>query len=97
MGKRKTPEEKADDLRRDALARAARTDEDFEPLLVDRNQGICSRAAMNRHAGAEVHDRFAQDSFWGVRVVVAQHPNASRETLLRLLERDTRRRRVVSR
>ena len=95
MGKRKTAAERADDERRYALARAARTDEDFEPLLVDPNQGIRSTAATNGSASAAVLDRFAQDTFWGVRVAVAQHPNTSRETLLGLLERDTRQRGVV--
>lgn len=50
---------------------------------------------MNPKAGAGVLDRFADDRFWSVRMAVATHPNTSRETLLRLLEPDPRRRGVV--
>ncbi len=94
MGK-KTAEERADELRRSSLACAAYTDDDFEPFLTDPNQAIRNVAAMNSAASAAVLDRFADDRFWSVRVSVAEHPNTSRETLLRLLEHDPRRRGVV--
>lgn len=95
MGKRKSAEEKADEERRYALARAVRNDEEFEPFFTDPNQGIRSVAAMNPDASAAVLDRFADDRFWGVKIEVVEHPNASRETLLRLIERDPPRRGVV--
>ena len=95
MGKRKTPEEKADEERRRTLAAAASTDDEFEPFFTDPNQSIRNAAALNPDASAEVLDRFADDRFWSVRVAVAEHPTTSRETLLRLLEPDPRRRGVV--
>lgn len=95
MGKRKTAEERADEERRYALARAARLDADFEPFFVDPNQAIRNVAAMNPAAGAAVLDRFAEDRFWSVKVAVTEHPNVARITLLRLLERDPSRRGVV--
>lgn len=95
MGKRKTPEQKADEQRRYGLAGAAATDAEFEPFLTDPNQAIRNTAALNPLASAAVLDRFADDRFWSVRVAVAQHPNTSRRTLLRLLESDQRRRGVV--
>lgn len=95
MARRKTAEEKADEQRRYALARTASTDEEFEPLLADGNQAIRNEAAMNSRASADVLDRFADDSFWSVRVAVAEHPHAARPTLLRLLESDPRKRGVV--
>lgn len=95
MGKRKTAEEKADEQRRYALARAASTDEEFAPFFTDPNQAIRNTAATNPSASATVLDRFCSDRFWSVRVAVAEHPNTSRGTLLRLLERDPSRRGVV--
>lgn len=95
MGKSKTDEERADEQRRYILAQAASTDEEFEALFTDPNQSIRNVAALNPDASAAVLDRFAGDRFWSVRVAVAEHPNTSRETLFRLLERDPRRRGVV--
>ncbi|MFT3861951.1 hypothetical protein [Micropruina sp.] len=95
MGKRKTAEERADEQRRYALARAAHLDADFEPFFVDPNQAIRNVAAMNPAAGTAVLDRFAEDRFWSVKVAVTEHPNVARITLLRLLERDPSRRGVV--
>ncbi|HWU30927.1 MAG TPA: hypothetical protein VN041_17745 [Microbacterium sp.] len=95
MGRRKTPEERADEERRYALASAAHTDEDFEPFFTDTNQAIRNAAAMNPDASAAVLDRFASDRFWSVRFAVAEHPRTDRATLLRMLEADPRRRGVV--
>lgn len=95
MAKRKSPEVKADEQRRYALAAAARTEEEFEPFFSDPNQAIRNVAAMNPHASARVLDRFASDRFWSVGVAVAEHPATSRATLLRLLEPDPRQRGVV--
>lgn len=95
VARRKTAEEKADERRRHALARAASTDAEFEPLLDDGNQAIRNEAAMNPRASAEVLDRFAEDRFWSVRVAVAEHPHAAGQTLLWLLESDPRKRGVV--
>ncbi len=95
MGRRKTAEEKADELRRYARARAACTDADFEPFFTDPNQAIRNEAAVNPDASADVLARFALDPFWSTRVAVAEHPNTSRGTLLALLETDPRRRGVV--
>lgn len=95
MAKRKTPEERADEERRYALARAAVTDEDFEPLVTDANQGIRAMAAHNPNASARILDRFADDAFWGTRIEVAVHPSSTRETLLRILEPNERKRGVV--
>lgn len=93
--RRKTPEELADERRRYELARSAVTDAELEQLLADPNQSIRSVAAMNPHASAVVLDQFAADAFWGTRVEVARHANASRPTLLRLLEADPKKRGVV--
>jgi hypothetical protein len=95
MGKKKTPEEKADEERRYALARSAHADADFEPFFTDPNQAIRNVAALNPDASGAVLERFAGDRFWSVRFAVAEHPNASRETVLRLLESDPRKRGVV--
>lgn len=93
--RRKTPEEKADEERRYALARAARTPEEFEPFVTDSNQAIRNAAAANPAAPAEVLARFASDPFWSTRVSVAEHANTSRETVLGMLETDPRKRGVV--
>lgn len=93
--KRKTPQERADEQRRYALAAAARTDAELESFLSDPNQAIRHDAAANRNASAEILARFALDSFWSIRVVVARHPHTSRETVLGLREADPRRRGVV--
>ncbi len=90
-----SPEEKADEERRYARASAASSVEDFEPFFTDPNQAIRNVAALNPHASAEVLDRFADDRFWSVRIAVAEHPTTTRETLLRLLEPDPRRRGIV--
>lgn len=95
MGKRKTDEERADEQRRYVLAPAASTPEEFEPLFTDPNQSIRNMAALNPDASAAVLDRFADDRFWSVRVAVAEHPNTTRDTLYKLLERDPRKRGVV--
>ncbi|GAB3817314.1 hypothetical protein GCM10028820_18060 [Tessaracoccus terricola] len=95
MGKRKTPEEKADEERRYALARSARTDADFEVFYTDPNQAIRNVAAANAHASSAVLDRFAEDKFWSTRISVAEHSNTSRTTLLKLLEPDRKKRGVV--
>lgn len=95
MGRRKSPAEKADEERRYALARTARVDADFEPLFDDPNQAIRAAAAINPMASDAVLARFAADRFWGVRIEVATHPNASRATVLGLLEPNRRRRGVV--
>ncbi|WP_435748990.1 hypothetical protein [Microbacterium sp. PMB16] len=95
MGKRKTPEQIADEERRYALARAARTPDDFALLAIDPNQGIRAVAAMNPAADEAALARFAQDRFWGVRIEVAKHANVTRGILLELLEFDPPRRGVV--
>lgn len=95
MAKRKTPEQRAEEERRYALARDARTSEEFEALATDPNQGIRAVAAMNQYADAEALARFAHDSFWGVRIEVAQHANVTRDILEGLLESDPRRQGVV--
>ncbi|MBP1326168.1 hypothetical protein JOF28_001400 [Leucobacter exalbidus] len=86
MARKKTAEEKADEQRRYALARAAKEEADFEPFFSDPNQAIRAVAAGNPEATADVLDRFASDRFWGVGAEVALHKNVSRETLLRLVE-----------
>lgn len=85
MAKRKSPEQKADAARRYALADAARSDDEFEKFLADPNQAIRNAAVANPAASARVLAWFADDPFWSVRVTVAQHPNTSRETLLRII------------
>ncbi len=95
MGKRKTPEQIADEERRYALASGAHTAEEFEALLADPNQSIRAVAAANPDADDDVLARFARDRFWGVRIEVAAHPGASHKTLLSLLEADPRKRGVV--
>lgn len=95
MGKRKTAEEKAEDERRYALARAAHSDADFEPFFTDANQAIRNAAALNPDASAAVLARFASDRFWSTRIAVAEHPNSTRETVLSLLESNSKRRGVV--
>lgn len=95
MSKRKTPEQKADEERRYALASGACTDAEFEPFFTDPNQAIRNAAALNPDASPAVLDRFADDRFWSVRVAVAEHPSTARATLLRLLEPDPRKRGVV--
>ncbi len=76
-------------------ASAASSDDEFEPFFTDPNQAIRNVAALNPDASAAVLDRFADDRFWSVRIAVAEHPSTTRETLLRLLETDPRRRGVV--
>lgn len=93
--KKKTAEEIEDEQRRYALAAVATTDADFVPFLTDPNQAIRNDAAANRKASAAVLAQFAKDKFWSVRVTVAQHPNASRDTVLSLLAADPRSRGVV--
>jgi hypothetical protein len=95
MGKRKSPEQIADEERRYARARRARTPEDFAQLALDPNQGIRAVAAMNPAADEAAVTRFASDRFWGVRIEVAKHANATRAILLELLEFDPLRRGVV--
>lgn len=95
MGKRKTPEQIAEEQRRYALASSAHTTDEFEALLADPNQGIRAVAAANPDADDAVLVRFARDRFWGARIEVAAHPNASRSTLLSLLEQDPRKQGVV--
>lgn len=95
MGKRKTPEEKADEARRYTLAQGAHTEAEFEQFFTEPNQAIRNTAAMNPDATEAVLERFAQDRFWSVRVAVAEHPNTSRDTLLGLLEAQPSRRGVV--
>lgn len=95
MSKRKTAAEKADEVRRYALAQGACTEAEFEPFFTDPNQAIRNTAAMNPDATAAVLARFAGDRFWSVRVAVAEHPNTSRETPLGLLEAQQPRRGVV--
>lgn len=95
MGRKKTPEERADEERRYALARAAHMDADFEPFFTDANQAIRNAAALNPDASAAVLHRFASDRFWSTRIAVAEHPNSERDTVLSLLEPDPRKRGVV--
>lgn len=95
--RRKTEAEKADEARRYALVRAATTDEEILAFLEDPNQAIRNDAAANPRASATVLARFATDPFWSVRVVVARHRNADRDTVLGLLEPDPRKRGVVHR
>ena len=95
MGKKKTEAEKADEERRYALARAAATDDEFEPFFTDPNQAIRNVAAMNPDASDAVLARFAGDRFWSTRIAVAEHTNASRTTVLSLLVADPRKRGVV--
>lgn len=95
MGKRKTPEQRADEERRYTLAQGAHTEDEFEPFFSDPNQAIRNTAAMNPDASAAVLARFAQDRFWSVRIAVAEHPNTSTETLLGMLEPKPPRRGVV--
>lgn len=95
MGKRKTPEQLADEERRYRLARGAHMPEEFEQLALDPNQAIRAAAAQNPDADEQALARFAVDRFWGVRIEVAHHPNASRELVLGLLEADPRKRGVV--
>lgn len=95
MGKRKTPEQLADEERRYRLARGAHTPEEFAQLADDPNQGIRAAAAQNPDADARALARFAVDRFWGVRIEVAHHPNATRDIVLGLLEADPRKRGVV--
>lgn len=95
MGKRKTPEQIADEERRYELARGARTPEEFEALVFDPNQAIRAAAAHNPAADAASLSQFAHDRFWGVRIEVAKHPNTTRGVLLELLEPDPRKRGVV--
>ncbi|MBL3686104.1 hypothetical protein D3248_03920 [Leucobacter zeae] len=95
MGRRKTPEERADEDRRYTLACAAASDAEFERFFTDPNQSIRNAAALNPDASAAVLDRFADDRFWSVRVAVAEHPSASRETLLRMVAGEPRKRGVV--
>lgn len=95
MARKKSDEEKLDEQRRYASARTATGEDEFEALRGDPNQAIRAAAAANPHASAAVLERFADDRFWGVRVTVAHHPNTARETLLRMLEADLRRRGIV--
>ena len=95
MGKRKTPEERAAEERRYALALGAHTDAEFEPFFTDANQAIRNAAALNPDASAKVLAQFAKDRFWSVRVAVAEHPNTDRETILSLLEANRAKRGVV--
>lgn len=95
MAKKKTDEEKADEERRYALARAAVSDADFEPFFDDPNQAIRNSAAINPNASEAVLARFAGDRFWSTRVSVAEHANVSRVTVLGLLEANPRKRGVV--
>lgn len=96
MARKKTAEEKADEQRRYARARAAVEEADFEPFFSDPHQGIRDAAAGNPSATAFVLDKFASDRFWGVQVTVVQHRNVSRETLLRLVADGPKNRGVVS-
>lgn len=95
MGRRKTPEQLADEERRYRLARGAQTPEEFAQLVDDPNQGIRAAAAHNPDADAQALAHFATDRFWGVRIEVAHHPNATRDVVLSLLEVDPRKRGVV--
>lgn len=95
MGKRKTPEERADEERRYTLALGAHTDAEFEPFYTDPNQSIRNAAALNPDASEAVLARFAKDRFWSVRIAVAEHPNTARDTLLSMLEPKPPKRGVV--
>jgi hypothetical protein len=95
MGKRKTPEQLADEERRYALARTAATLDDFVALAADPNQAIRAAAVHNGGADADALELFLRDRFWGVRIEIAHHPNATTELLLQLLESDPRKRGVV--
>ena len=95
MGKRRSPEERAEERRREELARAATSEAELEPFLTDPNRSIRTVAAMNPQASAEILDRFAEDRFWGVRMEVVRHPRTGRSTLLGLLKQDARSRGVV--
>ncbi len=95
MGKKKTDEERADEQRRYLLASAAVSDEDFEQFFTDPNQAIRNAAALNPDASETVLARFASDRFWSTRIAVAEHPNASRATVLGLLEASPSKRGVV--
>lgn len=95
MGKKKTDEEKADEARRYVLASAAASDEEFEQFFTDPNQAIRNAAALNPDASDAVLARFASDRFWSTRIAVAEHANASRATVLSLLEPNPRKRGVV--
>ena len=92
---KKTPEQKADEERRYALARSAVSALELAPFVEDPNQGIRSFAAMNPHADAQLLDRFADDKFWGVRMEVARHAHVEQATLFRLVEPLERKRGVV--
>lgn len=95
MGKRKTPEQLADEERRYALAHSATTLEDFALLAGDENQAIRAAAAHNRGASAEALALFVDDRLWGARIEIALHPNATTPLLLQLLEPVPRKRGVV--
>lgn len=95
MGKRNTPEQIADEERRYAFAAAARTFSDFGLLARDPNQGIRVVAAHNPAADATALELFLHDPFWGARIELARHPNATTSILLRLLEAEPRKRGVV--
>lgn len=95
MAIRKTPEQVADEERRYALASAARTFADFEVLAADPNQAIRASAAHNASADAASLELFLRDRFWGVRIEIALHPNATTDLLVRLLEANPRKRGVV--
>ena len=95
MGKRKTPEQLADEERRYRLARGARTPEEFAQFPDDPNQAIRAAAAHNPDADAQTLARFAADRFWGVRIEVARHRNSTRETVRGLLEAAPPKRGVV--
>ncbi|CAN5379086.1 hypothetical protein BH10ACT7_BH10ACT7_03020 [soil metagenome] len=95
MGKRKTAEQIADEQRRYAIARSARTPEECEQLALDPNQAIRAVAASNPHADEVALARFAHDRFWGVGMEVAHHPNVTTDILLDMLESDPQKRGVV--
>jgi len=94
VGKRKSPEQLADEQRRYALARAARTPEEFAMFFDDPNQAIRAAAANNPDADEVTLARFAHDRFWGTRLSVVENPNVTHEILLRMLESDPRQRGV---
>ncbi len=95
MGKRKTPEEKADEERRYRLAREASTDAEFEPFFDDPNQAIRAAAAWNPAASEAVLARFAVDRFWGTRLSVVDNPNVTEAVLRLMVETDRRQRGAV--
>lgn len=95
MAKRKTPEQLADEERRYLRARTAATMDDFAELAADPNQAIRASAVHNGGADAAALELFLHDRFWGVRIEIAHHPNATTELLLQLLEVDPRKRGVV--